>query len=510
MRRESSVLPFCALVALLSWGAPSVSSAQVISLRTTPLAAGDQFEIFPSANLGMAGPSIAMNDGLFDPFQNPAKGAAVDVSRVFSAPMFYNVSDGNGGASTFPVGLQLTSESWFGGGLVAIQQMDMGDGLGQWPRPMAPGSVVTFPPSTSLANNSSVNRYGQLSMGRRLSSRVSVGASVFFADLAQTDGVEQLFANAWDIEEFGHVADFRLGLTAELDGDRTVEAVLVHNRVNMTHDVTSVTWELVDTMQWLWEPEVLQEENLNHSTTWGGQLGYTQALDNPEWRMGGRVTVNRKQHPKIPTYDLANVEGSARPPIPRDPGDSWAFDLGFGLAYHGERSTFGLDLVFEPAVSDTWADSPTDLVSDSGTVIPAGAHTVDNHFVFSNTRANLGFSHELGSWNLQFGVGMKAFDYRLEQDDHIREIDRRQTEQWIEWTPTWGVRFPIDELELRYIGHASSSSHFPWPDGPSGVDVLNAGAMLEGGDILAPPPGDLVTRMETVVTHRIQVSIPFG
>jgi hypothetical protein len=39
------------------------------------------------------------------------------------------------------------------------------------------------------------------------------------------------------------------------------------------------------------------------------------------------VTVNRKDHPKIPTYDLTAVEIAVRPPIPRDPGNSWADEV---------------------------------------------------------------------------------------------------------------------------------------------------------------------------------------
>ena len=48
--------------------------AQLISIKTVPIAQGDQFDIFPSQNAGMGGVSIAVADTLLDPFANPAKG----------------------------------------------------------------------------------------------------------------------------------------------------------------------------------------------------------------------------------------------------------------------------------------------------------------------------------------------------------------------------------------------------------------------------------------------------
>ena len=54
---------------------PALAQAQVIPIKTVPLAAGDQFRIFPSQNLGMGRVSIAVDDPLLDPFVNPAKGS---------------------------------------------------------------------------------------------------------------------------------------------------------------------------------------------------------------------------------------------------------------------------------------------------------------------------------------------------------------------------------------------------------------------------------------------------
>ena len=43
---------------------PGLLSGQLISLKTVPVAAGDQFLIFPSENLAMGGVSIALDDRL--------------------------------------------------------------------------------------------------------------------------------------------------------------------------------------------------------------------------------------------------------------------------------------------------------------------------------------------------------------------------------------------------------------------------------------------------------------
>ena len=60
------------LVYLLSLSIASF--AQLISIKTVPVASGDQFLIFPSQKLGMGNVSIAVDDHLLDPFHNPAKG----------------------------------------------------------------------------------------------------------------------------------------------------------------------------------------------------------------------------------------------------------------------------------------------------------------------------------------------------------------------------------------------------------------------------------------------------
>src|SRR3989442_10250548 len=98
--------------------------AQLISIKTVPIAQGDQFAIFPSNNFGMGGVSIALADTLLDPFVNPAKGVRLGAARFFSAPTVYGISQGAGGGRTLPLATIAASDIWFGGLALALQQVD--------------------------------------------------------------------------------------------------------------------------------------------------------------------------------------------------------------------------------------------------------------------------------------------------------------------------------------------------------------------------------------------------
>ena len=512
MTRLAFAIRVCTPVLVVATLTTSLS-AQVIGLKTVPLAAGDQFLIFPSQNLGMGAASFALQDALADPFANPAAGVRTTDSRVFSVPTFYSVSGEHGGARTMPIGIQLRSEAWFGGGMVALQDVDQGRAASnwQWTRPLDGDFMLPNP--DLLADRSATNRFAQIYLGRDLGDTWSLGASVLVAGINGTDGVEQLYANAWDIIEHGSLEDYRVGLVGQLSGDRIVEVSIVRSHSELTQDVTSVTWALTDSVNWWWTPTVDEEEHRNITKTWGAQVSYQQPLEAPGWTAGGSFTVNRKDHPKIPTYDLLAVRVAERPPIPRDPGNSWAFVVGAGLAYEKGPTTFAIDVAYEPALSDTWADELVDVMGADGRIIPAGEHTVDNHFDFSNVSARLGLDQQFkDSWAFQLGVRMRSYSYRMEQQDYVLGLDRGLTQQWTEWTPSWGISYDLDGIELSYVGLASAAGHFPFLDLGSSEEFSawfpEAGDQLAGGDILAPPAGGLATPDQTTVTHRLQISLP--
>ncbi len=484
---------------------PCETAAQLISLKTVPVAAGDQFMIFPSRNLGMGGVSIALDDRLLDPFVNPAKGARVGQGEFFSSPTFYSISQNSGAARTLPMGTLFSSESWFGGGVVALQQIETGNRFDFGPVLLDLAITVPppLPPQNTLSEQQSTNKYVQALVGRKIAGgKFAIAASAMLADLNAIDGVEHLYAGASEIDQYGHIEDYRLGLTGAFAGERTFEAVIAHNRYSMTHDVTYVDWFLTDSLNWRFTPQVRDESNPDQTQTWGLHLGYVQPIAESGWRVGGILTTNRMQHPMIPNYELQN--------IPRDPGHTWAYNLGVGFSKQEGPTTFGVDLVFEPAVSHTWQEAagPT-LAADSVTIIPDRGKTIENRFNFSNAFVNIGMTRTVDNAAFQLGLGVRAYDYRLRQKDNVEMTRRTQNEQWMEWTPSWGLSFTFSDLELRYTGRATTGSGRPGIAQGFGGGFAERGLDLAtGGNILLAPQGALTLQDATVVTHRIGISLP--
>src|SRR2546428_7130769 len=100
------------LAVLVGFG--STASAQLIPIRTVPLAQGDQFLIYPSNNLGMGGVSVALADSLLDPFRNPALGARVGQARFFGSPAIYSTTQQTGSGATLPLAAFGRPGPWFG------------------------------------------------------------------------------------------------------------------------------------------------------------------------------------------------------------------------------------------------------------------------------------------------------------------------------------------------------------------------------------------------------------
>lgn len=477
------VLPLLLLLTTL----PAALPAQIVQLKTVPVATGDQFLLFPSQNLGMGGVSLAVDDPLLDPFVNPAKGGRLEGGQLFGAPVFYGISDEDGAGRTLPVGALFGSSRWFGGGTVALQQLVLGNRNGAgWGTP------------DRLSERSALNTYAHALLGLTLpGGRTRLAASASWAGLDAVDGVELLYARARDIDQDGRTADFRLGLLHEWEDERAVELLLLHNRFDMTHDVTY--------MEWIWDAvtrtsrtETRVETNRDRTNTWGVHLGYQQPLAETGWRIGGIVTGNRKEHPKIPNYEIMN--------IPRDPGYSWGYNVGVGLSTTEGPATVGIDVIWEPIRSDTWADAAEPVETASGGTIPAGGRTIENEFRFSNALVRLGLKRELERYGFQLGLQMRAIHYDLEQHDNVQETRRNQTESWMEWTPSWGASLKFPEFQVRYAGRLTSGTGRP---GVGSAGFFRAGATLaNASDFIIAPSGALTLQDARVLTHQVSVSLP--
>jgi len=483
------------LALLLVPAAAAPAAAQLISLRTVPVAAGDQFLIFPSDHLALGGLRIALADPWLDPFVNPAKGSEISESQVFTAPTFYSVGQNAGSAATLAAGALMGGGRMFGGALLALQQVKSGqEFFGPWPA----WDQAVLPPG-ALSERSATNKYGYLSIGTRLPGRAAVGVSGLFADLNAIDGVEHLYAMSANIDQSGSLADVRVGATKELGEGGLVEAVGLYNRFSATHDVLYVDWVLVDSTTFEWEMRERVETNRDRTDTWGLQLGFRRPVGTQGWKVGGLVTGNYKDHPSIPNYELVN--------IPRDPGHSTALDIGVGVAKRTGPVTLGMDLIYEPAWSSTWALAASATPTTGGDTIPVGGRTVENEFQFSNAYVTVGAGYEVGVATLQLGLQVRAYDYHLDQWNNVEKTARRQNEQWMEWTPSWGLRVRLKGVELRYLGRVTTGTGLPgvaW----NGVTAGRAENMGLANDIVVPPGGPLTLQEADVWTHQLAVAVP--
>lgn len=487
-----SIVRASTLCVLLFGVLPGTGQAQVIQVKTVPVAAGDQSLIVPSANLGMGGVALAVDDSLADPWSNPAKGVFISDPAFMSAPTVYTIGDGGGSGRTFPVAGFLRSQRWFGGVALALQQIDNGRRQDDWVwiRPVPwPGG------QPRLSDASNRNLYAQAFMGARLGRGPwSVGLAVSGGALDAVDGVDLLYANAQDIRQHGGVSDVRLGLYRQGERDR-LGVILVHDRVNMTHDVTyvDIVWDTLG-----WNPSAVErvEVNEDRTRTWGSQLTWDRDLTAPGWRLGTLLTVNRKSHPKIPNYEIQN--------IPRDPGTTWAYEMGIGLSRKRGPTAFALDVVLQPIWSDTWQEADRDTTSTSGSPIVKGGRTIENDFFFTNVVLRTGFSYDAGPTTVQAGLELRSYDYALEQRNNLEGTFRDQDESWMEWSPSLGATFRLDDVELRYAGRLTTGT-----GAPGVVPTPGAFAAREAlSDFIVAPEGPLTLQDVMVMTHQVSVRIP--
>ncbi len=488
---------------LATWAGPV--AAQLISIRTVPISQSHQFDLFPSLRMGMGGVTLAVDDSLHDPFSNPAKGVRLGASSFFGSPGVYSVSQGAGAGRTLPLGAWVRSGNWFGGASLAVQQMDLSENPNQFfPEPPCP--VCDRVPGVELpaADRSHGNAFGYAMLGMAVPRMgLSLGASLLWAGLHGVDGVDLLYPRSMRLKQNGHALDLRLGALKEWGGGRTLSAVVVHNRFAATHDVFYLDsfWD-PGNQQFAQRPRV--EQNLDHTNIWGAHLEYTHPLGAPGWQLGWVATTNLMSHPKIPNYEIQN--------IPRDPGNSEAFNLGVGISKSEHASTFALDLLYEPIWSYTWADAAAPLETARGTTIPAGAKTIENRFRFSNALLRMGFAQDVEfdqatkGVGLQLGLAVRRIDYSLVQDDNVQATTRRQHEDWVEWTPTWGLSLRFPAWEVRYRGSVTHGTGRPGVRS-SGGDVRVAESVP--GTILVAPSGPLTLTGVKVMTHQVAISFPF-
>ena len=476
--------------------------AQSIPIQTVPLVPADQFDIFPSTTLAMGGVSIALPDSLHDPFVNPAKGARLRAARFFSAPTFYSVSDDAGGGRTLPLGLFAPAGAWYGGVALALQQVDAARSPTSSLNPPLPLAGSFTPGDLGPAPESHGNAVAFAMLGKTLPGpALSLGGSVSWAKLRALDGVDLLYPGSARVTQFGETFDARLGLVKEW-GDRSFEAIVLHERFRMTHDVTffDALWD-PGTQQFAQSPR--RERNRDFSKRWGAQVKYERPLTASGWRIGWLATANRTSQPNTPTTDLLN--------IPQDPGHANAYELGVGVSRSYGPSLFGMDVVYQPIWSTTWAEASAPTATSGGDVIPLGGRTVENGFHFSNALFRIGFSHEVVRSPtkvaaLQMGLAVRSVHYNLAQRDFVELATRRLEESWVEWTPTWGLSVRFPDLELRYRGRVTHGTDRLVTRPNTFIGIADQRPVGIGFF----PPTSITPALDGVhvVTHQFSISLP--
>ncbi|MEJ2545401.1 MAG: hypothetical protein P8Y99_15135, partial [Calditrichaceae bacterium] len=179
---------------------PLFSFGQLIGIKSVPLATGDQFNLYPALNYGMAGLTIAIDDSLNDAFYNPAKGAFIQNGNLFTLPYFYSITNDLGSAQNFPIGFNYSNDTWFGGGAFSLQQLKRSDDN---------NSPVDL-------DDSNTNLYLHGFLGKKLeTSGTAIGIGVSVAKLKGVDGVDLLYANSANVEQSGEVIDGRISIFKE-------------------------------------------------------------------------------------------------------------------------------------------------------------------------------------------------------------------------------------------------------------------------------------------------------
>lgn len=478
-----------------------IANAQVIPVKSARIAEGDQFGFLPALNAGLAGVSIAVVDTLSDPFTNPAKAARLRGGMWFSSPSVYAVSSDAGGARTFPVGALARQRTggFFGGFAAAIQEVSTPgpDDLNGGPIPLdvQVGFGGPFPQGVPQ-QDSRTNRYAFGLLGHSFQRfGISVAASGMWSALNALDGVDLMYQGSQRLRQRGSAADLRVGVLKDWGGrrSRALEAVFLHGRYAMTHDV--------DFLEFFWDParrlpisRTWSEHHEDQTRMWGAHFGYQQRLSDSTWRVGAVVTGNRTWHPQMENYTLMNIG--------RNPGNSSAFNAGLGISKTLGSATVALDAIYEPIWAHAWES----------------ARVNDNRFRFDNGVVRGGVSRVFRldtpgtSVSMQLGTQLRRVLYELDQRDSTGVMSRSHA-GWDEWTYSWGTKIHLSRIDIVYqarlqsgIGRPAVPSRQVFFDVLATADV--AAAPISGN--VAPSSGAPSLVPVRVATQQFSISIPIG
>lgn len=488
------------LTALLLLLITPVIYTQAIHIRTVPVIAANQFDIQPSLARGMGNLSVAFDDPLADPFVNPAKASRLKGLNLFSSPSRSTWSNEDGrtvytptgsakypGASinSIPFGGFYQSGDIFGGGLVTHQGYSAQRSVSEsdiwlWANPTGVRPAIT---RNDIGNNTYV--VGLFGV-RFPESNVSVGGSVSWGYYGAIDGVNLLYPGSYDIKQQGKTIEYKVGLIGELTERDQIEFVVARNTFQALHEITFLNPPI-----WPLPAAYRAEINRDESEGWVMQGGYKRTVGD-EWKLGAVLTVNWKEHPKIPNYSLAN--------IPRDPGTSVAYNIGFGALQYGKKSTWGFEYIYEPITSYTWAEAGEGGIWNLP--LPPNFKTVENFFEFYNHIIRVGvnsISGNFGRLGGRLGVQLHFYKYDLTQNNNIWQTSRSLSHGWLETTLSGGLNIKFSHIQLMYTLQVILGNGMVGVESPVAIRLEDA----LRNDFIIAPSGDLVVEDIPLVTQQI-------
>jgi hypothetical protein len=473
----------------------SSAYSQVIQVKTIPVAEGPVGTINPSGLEVAGGAGIAVIDSLDGSYTNPALGT-LSSSSVTIAPRFFGIGPDpaveTGTMWTLPIHTMYRAGGWAGGMSFVVQKAEAGN---QFAGPvlhigLTPSGDQWLP---QRSRTHTKNAFVGASLSRRIpNSDWSVGVGGHHGILNWADGAHLLYGSRAYIEQRGRSTELRLGAARQSGSGRFFDLAAAYHDYRMTHEIYTWNWG------W-WQPQAAINHRLEYDHTYG--VGIKARHHEPlseQWTAGIKLAANVKHHAKIPDYDLMR--------IPRDPGNTQAFQAGVGLARHHDGRRFAVDLVFEPIWSHTWADTPTELETQGDVIIPAGGITVENDFFLYNVHLRLGMTSTRGRAVHQYGINMRRIAYRLDQTNYIQATERRQFESWIETDVSGGSTFRVLGADLGYSLHMTIGTGNPYVGG-DGFQLLRSTGSF--ADFPIAPAGDLKLDHLFVFSAQTFLRIPF-
>jgi hypothetical protein len=487
------------LLAALLMFATAPAFAQVIQVKTIPVAEGSVGAINPSGVEVAGGADIAVIDSLGGVYTNPAL-AVLTPPSVTIAPRFFGIGPDlameDGTMWTLPVHAMHRGGSWGGGMSFVLQTADIGNLMSapDWRFRIPttwPGDHTVDEWLPQRARTHTKNAFVGGTLAREIpGSNWSIGIGGHHGILNWADGAHLLYGTPAYMEQRGRTTELRIGAARQSDSGRFFDVVTAYHDYRMTHDIYS--WG-----SWWWQTQL--NHRIENDNTYG--VGIKVRRHEPlseQWTAGFKLAANVKHHAKIPDYDLMR--------IPRDPGDTQAFQLGVGFTRQHDGRRFAVDLVFEPIWSHTWADTPVAMGTPGGEIIPAGGITVENDFLLYNVHLRMGMSSTRGHALHQYGMNMRRIAYRLDQTNHIQAQERRQFESWVEADVSGGSTFRVLGADLGYSLHMTIGTGSPYVGGDGFQFLRSTGSLA---DFPIAPAGDLKLDHLFIFSARTFLRVPF-